>query len=136
MSSNPHTIFVVSVFSFLYLLYSIHETSRLRRDIYDLVMLSAVAVVPLFFVLWPQSALELTRLAGIEFPFVLMFGVLFVFLFVFIHRMTTKLHALDRDVRVLVQEVSLLRSAARPDSAGNEHGGTSSDRVETAGHGR
>ena len=76
---------------------------------YDLVMLSTVAIVPGIFVAFPTIAFWLSNIAGVRFPFVVMFGILFTFLFVFVHRLTIKLHILEVDNRLLIQEISLLK---------------------------
>jgi hypothetical protein len=45
----------------------------------------------------------------VAFPFVIMYGMLFAILFIFIHRLTEKLHRLELDNRLLIQEISLLK---------------------------
>lgn len=110
MHSNIHTIAVISIFAAYYLYFTIRETSKQKLDIYDLVMLSAVAVIPWLFVIFPSVADFLARISGVAFPFVSMFGVLFAIIFIFIHRLTAKVHQLEHDNRLLIQEVSALRS--------------------------
>ena len=103
------TIIVVAVFALGYLLFTIRKTARQQLDIYDLFMLSTVAIVPSIFVAFPRIAHWLANIAGVEFPFVLMFGMLFAILFIFVHRLTIKLHLLELDNRLLIQEISLLK---------------------------
>lgn len=103
------TIIFVAAFAFGYLFFTIRKTARQQLDIYDLVMLSTVAIVPVIFVAFPWVAHWLANIAGVEFPFVVMFGMLFAILFVFIHRLTIKLHRLELDNRLLIQEISLLK---------------------------
>ena len=46
----------------------------------------------------------------------MMFGMLFAFLFVFVYRLTIKLHILEVDNRLLIQEISLLKQTIeKPD---------------------
>lgn len=111
MHSNLNTIAIVSVFALGYLFFTARKTARQQLDIYDLVMLSAVAIIPSVFVLFPKFADYLARVAGVAFPFVIMFGALFAILFIFIHRLTVKIHRLEHDNRLLIQELSLLKSA-------------------------
>jgi len=112
-TTNLHTVVIVAVFACWYLYFTARETSRQRLDIYDLTMLSTVAIVPLVFVLFPGIALRVAELAGVAFPFVVMFGVLFGILFIFIHRLTVKIHRLENDNRLLIQEVSILKTNNR-----------------------
>ena len=72
-------------------------------------MLSMVAVVPTIFVFWPNIAYWLADFVGVAFPFVIMFGALFLIVFLFVHRLTAKLHKLESDNRLLIQEVGILR---------------------------
>lgn len=113
MHSNLNTIFIVSIFALCYLYYTARETARQKLDIYDLTMLSAVATIPSVFVLFPSFADHIARLAGVAFPFVILFGALFAILFIFVHRLTAKLHRLEYDNRLLIQEVSLLKANPR-----------------------
>lgn len=115
MHFNLHTVVVISVFALGYLYYTARKTARQQLDIYDLIMLSAVAIIPSVFVLFPGFAEYLARLAGVAFPFVIMFGVLFAILFIFIHRLTAKIHRLENDNRLIIQEVSVLKAGRVPD---------------------
>ena len=103
------TLISVAAFALGYMFVMVRKTARHELDIYDLVMLSSVAIVPSVFVAFPDVAFLLAKLAGVEFPFVVMFGMLFAILFTFVHRLTVKLHRLESDNRLLVQEVSLLK---------------------------
>ncbi len=104
-----NTVILIAIFAIGYMFFIIRKTARRQLDIYDLVMLSMVAIVPITFVAFPRFAFWLAGLAGVEFPFVVMFGLLFAILFIFIHRLTVKIHRLELDSRLLVQELSLLR---------------------------
>lgn len=112
-TSNLHTVAIIAVFACCYLYFIARETARQRLDIYDLTMLSMVAIIPLAFVLFPGLALRVAELVGVGFPFVVMFGVLFGILFIFIHRLTEKIHRLEKDNRLLIQEVSILKASNR-----------------------
>jgi hypothetical protein len=103
------TVILVCIFAIGYMLFIIRKTAQRQLDIYDLVMLSTVAIVPVIFVIFPSAAYWLANMAGVEFPFVIMFGMLFAILFIFIHRLTIKIHRLESDTRLLIQELSLLK---------------------------
>jgi hypothetical protein len=106
---NTNTLIVIGLFALAYLAFVARKTARQQLDLYDFVMLSTVAVVPGIFVFWPGLAYWLAEIAGVAFPFVIMFGALFLILFLFVYRMTAKVHRLERDNVLLIQEVSLLR---------------------------
>ena len=105
------TLITVAIFAFGYMFFMIRKTARRQLDIYDLIMLSTVAIVPGVFVAFPKVAYWIAKIAGVEFPFVVMFGILFAFLFFFVHRLTVKLHRLESDNRLLIQEISLLKQS-------------------------
>ena len=103
------TVTLISFFAIGYMFFISRKAARRELDIYDLVMLSAVAIVPVICVAFPQVSSWLAKIAGVEFPFVVMFGMLFAVLFIFIHRLTVKIHRLESDSRLLIQELSLLK---------------------------
>ena len=107
---TTHTIVVVALVGAWYLMVLARRTLTGRLDLYDFIMLSTVALMPMIFVFWPQVAQILGDLAGVAFPFIVMFGALILTVFVFLHRITLKVYQLERVNRLLVQEVSLLRS--------------------------
>lgn len=114
-SIKPETILVIVVFAVIYLALILRKTAKAQLDLYDLVMLSTVATMPVFFALFPGFSHYVSLLTGVKFPFVVLFGLLLAVLFLFIHRMTTRLHALERDNRLLVQELSLLKHSVQHD---------------------
>lgn len=108
-ATSPNTYLFVFIFALGYLLFTVHKTARQKLDIYDLVMLSTVALIPVIFIIFPGFAYWFAGIAGTEIPFVVMFGMLFFILFLFVHRLTVKLHRLESDNRLLIQEISLLK---------------------------
>ena len=103
-----HTVVVIVVFSIVYLLIVLRRTLRGEFDLYDLIMLSMVAIVPFIFVVFPSLANYASRVTGVVFPFIIMFATLFLVVFVFMHRVTARLHKLERQNCTLLQELSLL----------------------------
>lgn len=106
---NTNTYLLIALFAVAYLAFIASKTARQQLDLYDFVMLSMVAVVPATFTFWPNIANWLADLAGVVFPFVIMFGALFLILFLFVYRLTVHMHKLEKDNLLLLQEVSLLR---------------------------
>ncbi|MBU3948472.1 MAG: DUF2304 domain-containing protein [Proteobacteria bacterium] len=106
---NTKTYVLVASVALVYMIFIAIKTARQQLDFYDLIMLSMVAFVPAIFTFWPSFAYWIADLAGVAFPFVIMFGALFIILFLFVHRLTIKIHKLEMDNRLLIQETGLLR---------------------------
>lgn len=131
MHSSLQTVVIVSIFALCYLYFTARETARHQLDIYDLIMLSAVAIIPSAFVLFPMFAEWIAKIFGVAFPFVIMFGLLFAILFTFIHRLTTKIHRLEHNNRILIQEVSIMKSEiinASKNFEGRKSGGNAGEK--------
>jgi hypothetical protein len=103
------TVILITFFMGVYMFFIIRKTARRQLDLYDLIMLSTVALIPGAFAVFPQFADWVADITGVGFPFVVMFGMLFAILFIFIHRLTVKIHRLEAESRLLLQELSLLR---------------------------
>ena len=106
---NIKTVFIILLFACWYLYRIAQMAGRQQLDLYDLIILSTVAIIPSAFVLFPHTAYFLTHLIGVAYPFVILFGALLAILFIFIHRLTRKLHQLESSNRILLQEISLLQ---------------------------
>jgi hypothetical protein len=111
---KTQTLILILLFAVWYLLLMARKTARHQLDLYDLAMLSMVAVIPAGFALFPGIAVEMAEITGVTFPFVILFGLLLAVLFLFIHRLTIRLHKIEHSNRLLIQEVSLLRQACSP----------------------
>ncbi|QAU48601.1 DUF2304 domain-containing protein [Bradyrhizobium guangzhouense] len=105
---SPATVVVISAFALVYMLMLLRKTLQGKFDLYDFLMLSMVAIVPAGFALFPTLAYLISHLTGVVFPFVVMFGGLFLVVFAFLHTMTARLHRLERQNCALIQELSLL----------------------------
>lgn len=119
---HTNTVLLIAIFAVAYLTVIARKTARQQLDLYDFVMLSMVAIVPAAFTFLPGVAYWLAGIAGVEFPFVVMFGVLFLILFLFVHRLTVHVHQLERDNRLLIQELSLLRFELESRQTSDGHG--------------
>lgn len=102
------TVAVISAFAFIYMLVLLRKTLQGKFDLYDFLMLSMVAIIPAGFALFPKLAYLVSHLTGVVFPFVVMFGALFLVVFAFMHNITARLHRLERQNWALIQEQSLL----------------------------
>lgn len=102
------TVVVNSAFALIYMLVLLRKTLQGKFDLYDFMMLSMVAIIPASFALFPKLAYLVSHLTGVVFPFVVMFGALFLVVFAFMHNMTARLHRLERQNCALIQEQSLM----------------------------
>lgn len=109
----PHmeTLVFVLGFGTVYMLVVLRKTLHGKFDLYDFFMLSMLAIVPASFALFPELTARISQLSGVAFPFVVMFGALFLVVFVFLHRMTARLHKLEHQNCTLIQELGLLTVA-------------------------
>jgi len=119
MQTHPETVFIISVFSLIYLYITFRETARQNFDFYDLIMLSTVGVLPIVFALAPSLTEVISVAIGVTFPFVVMFGALIAILYIFIHRLTRKIHRLESTCSHLIQDLGILHeqvtnSASQP----------------------
>lgn len=105
---NTQTLILVELFALTYMLWLLRKAARHQLDLYDFFMLSTVAVLPALLVV-PSIAEWVGFVSGVAFPFVVMFGLLFVAIFVIIHRLTIKIHRLEDQNRLLIQELGLLQ---------------------------
>jgi hypothetical protein len=105
---SAETVAVISAFALIYMLILLRKTLQGKFDLYDFLILSMVAIIPAAFALFPKLAYLLSHLTGVVFPFVVMFGALFLVVFAFMHNITQRLHRLERQNWTLIQEQSLL----------------------------
>jgi hypothetical protein len=97
------------IFAFLifYVFYLARKTASNSIDLFDFVMLSTVGIVPALTVIFPYQTVALSKLIGVEFPFLILFGFLFFVVFAYLAYVISKVHKLQRSTRLLVQQVSL-----------------------------
>ncbi len=108
-SNDPETLITIVLFAVLYIWFLLYKTSTSTLDVYDLVILSTAAVLPISFILVPGFWHFLSNKIGVAFPFVLLFGILIVIIFITIHRLLVKLYDLKSKYVFLIQELGLLK---------------------------
>jgi hypothetical protein len=116
------TVTFVVLFAIVYIAVLFRNAIRDELDLYDLTLLSAVGAVPLGFVLFPVWAEEISRLVGVQFPFILLFGGLLLFAFLGLYRLLHAFAKLNRQVRMLSQEVALLSARLEETSSASRPG--------------
>jgi hypothetical protein len=114
------TVAIISGFALVYMLVLLRRTLQGKFDLYDFLVLSMVAILPAGFALFPRLAYLISHLTGVVFPFVVMFGALFLVAFVFMHNITERLHKLERQNWALLQEQSLLALELKRKESGGE----------------
>lgn len=105
---TTETVVFVLGFGIIYVLVLLRMTLDGKVDLYDLFMLAMLAIVPAAFTLFPEITARISHITGVAFPFVVMFGALFLIVFVFLHRMTARVHKLEHQNCALTQELGLL----------------------------
>ncbi|HAW49543.1 TPA: DUF2304 domain-containing protein [bacterium] len=101
------TIFI-SLFLVVYLVVLLKNTIKNAIDLYDFLLLSSVAIIPSIFVLFPKFSEFLARLFGVAFPFVVLFSLLLLIIFVYLYRLVVKINNLNNKNILLIQELALL----------------------------
>ena len=104
-----NTMVLTAAFCLWYLFLLGRRGLRGNLDLYDMSMLSVIAVVPALFVFVPGLAPLIGALVGVQTPVIVMLGAILIVVFFFLHRMTVIINRLDRRSTLLVQELGLLR---------------------------
>jgi hypothetical protein len=101
-------ILFLAFFFIVYEIMLIKHTIKYTVDFYDLLLLSSAAIVPFLFVLFPGAVVAVTRFVGVAFPFLILFGTLFIIVFVYLYRLVVRVNALFHRCIVLTQELGIL----------------------------
>jgi len=106
---TPQTVVFVLIFIVIYLFLLLKLTINNTIDLYDLLLLSCLALLPGIFVFAPKLVVYLARIVGVEFPFILLFSGLFVCVFIYLYRLIIKVNEQEKLNLLLIQEISLLK---------------------------
>jgi hypothetical protein len=138
---TSETEIFIAIFLVAYMWILLRQTVRRSLDVYDFLLLSAVAIVPGGLVFFPGLASRVARLIGVEFPLAIIFGALFLIVFVFLYRLVVRANLQSGATTTIVQDAGLLRleveelqkRLARLDGlAANGHGVHNADERERA----
>lgn len=69
--ANTNTYLFIAIFAVVYMAFIARKTARRQLDLYDLVMLSTVAIIPSVFVAFPRLADWLSGIAGVPVIFLI-----------------------------------------------------------------
>ncbi len=106
------TIFV-SLFLVIYLIYLMRKAIKNDIDLYDLLLLSTVAIIPTIFVFFPKLVIKFASLIGVGIPFVILFGILFLIIFIALYQLILRVNHNHKMIVLLIQELSLLKGISR-----------------------
>lgn len=102
------TFIFTLIFSIAYYFYLWRKTVKEEFDIYDVLMLSMLGTVPGVFVYFPKYSYLIAETIGVEYPFVVMFGILFMVLFIMLIRVISIIHKISNDNIMLIQKIALI----------------------------
>lgn len=110
MHSDAITIIFILVNFSLFVVFLLRRVSAELIDVFDALSVSAVFLIPLLFLLFEGVVIRLSDIIGVEFPFVIMFGVLFFLAFVMLSSLLVRVKVSESKVQRLIQELALLRA--------------------------
>lgn len=96
---------MLSLFIFSWFL--IIKISAKEINILDALAVSIVLIVPSAFVLFENQFTQFAQFIGIEFPFVLMFGLILFWVYLIILRILTRVQSAESKLKFLTQLVAL-----------------------------
>lgn len=115
-SPSIQTTVFITLFLTGYLIGLLRNAAKHKIDLYDLILLLSVAIVPSVFVFFPVFTDKLAKFLGVFFPFVILFGILLFIIFVYLYRLVVKINYHHNSIIALTQEFSLLRQKSKKKS--------------------
>lgn len=109
-SPSWQSIVILAGFTSIYLTYILKKLLSAKIDLFDFLMLSTVSLLPSAFIFFPKLGYLLAVVTGISVPYILLFSALFLILFIICHQLIVTCHKLERENRLLIQEISLLKN--------------------------
>ena len=111
MQNEAITLIIVLVSLLFFAGFLLRRISSGALDVFDALSISLVLILPFGFLLFEGLATELSQLIGVEYPFVLMFGMLFFFVFVKLLSLLMRMKSTEARIQKLAQELALERMA-------------------------
>lgn len=113
------TQLVIIIFFLGFLLFLIQKTIKASIDLFDLFFLVLLGLVPVGFGVFPNLGATLTRALGVSFPFVVLFGLLHLIMFIYITYLASRINKLRRNETKLVQKIALLENDLNQQTTAN-----------------
>lgn len=111
---STQTKFLLLAIVLFYFATILYKAIRARIDIYDLLLLASLGIFVMAFAIFPDAILWITKIVGIQFPFLLLFGGLIFILFIGMFRMLEKITEMESKITTLTQELALWKNREHP----------------------
>jgi hypothetical protein len=98
------------VVSVIYMVFLTRSLVNQRIELYDALHLTSIITIVSVFTLFRQIGEKISEILNIKFPFVIMFSLILIEVYFFLHRIVIKMHRQEVAVRRLTQEIALLKA--------------------------
>jgi hypothetical protein len=99
--------------SVIYIVFLTRSLVNQRIELYDALHLTSIIAIVSIFTLMPQIGEKIAETINVKFPFVIMFSLILIEVYFFLHRIVIKMHSQESAVRRLTQEIALLKAENR-----------------------
>ena len=98
------------VASVIYMVFLTRSLVNQRIELYDALHLTSIVIIVSIFTLMQQIGEKISETINVKFPFVIMFSLIFIEVYFFLHRIVIRMHKQELAVRKLTQEIALLKA--------------------------
>jgi hypothetical protein len=105
---NSQILFGVA--SVIYMVFLTRSLVNQRIELYDALHLTSIVIIVSIFTLMQQIGEKISETINVKFPFVIMFSLIFIEVYFFLHRIVIRMHKQELAVRKLTQEIALLKA--------------------------
>jgi hypothetical protein len=105
---NSQILFGVA--SVIYMVFLTRSLVNQRIELYDALHLTSIVIIVSIFTLMQQIGEKISDTINVKFPFVIMFSLIFIEVYFFLHRIVIRMHKQELAVRKLTQEIALLKA--------------------------
>ena len=94
----------------IYMVFLTRSLVNQRIELYDALHLTSIIIIVSIFTLMKQIGEKISETINVKFPFVIMFSLIFIEVYFFLHRIVIRMHKQELAVRKLTQEIALLKA--------------------------
>jgi len=105
---NSQILFGVA--SVIYMVFLTRSLVNQRIELYDALHLTSIVIIVSIFTLMQQIGEKISETINVKYPFVIMFSLIFIEVYFFLHRIVIRMHKQELAVRKLTQEIALLKA--------------------------
>ena len=98
------------VASVIYMVFLTRSLVNQRIELYDALHLTSIVIIVSIFTLMQQIGEKISETINVKFPFVIMFSLILIEVYFFLHRIVIRMHRQELAVRRLTQEIALLKA--------------------------